>query len=187
MQKRVIALVGMTGAGKSMVADYLTGRGLPLITFGAIILAEVRNRGLEINPDNERMVRHDLREIHGMDACAKLALPEISQQLEQHPLVVIDGLYSYSEYLTLRQTLAEALLVVHIFAPRSLRYARLAERGFRPLSEAQAAQRDHDEITKIEKGGPIAIADAIIVNDATEEATQGQVANLLEPLLSKPS
>ena len=57
-----------------------------------------------------------------------------------------------------------------IWAPPVERYRRLANRKIRPLSEAEAMSRDIAEIENLHKGGPIALADYLIVNDADEKS-----------------
>jgi len=100
-----------------------------------------------------------------MNACALFALPDIREQLAKHRRVVIDGLYSWAEYKTLRDEFGNDLVVLAVCAPRAVRYARLATRSSRPLTPGQAFARDVHEIEAIEKGGPIAIADFTLVND----------------------
>ena len=56
-----------------------------------------------------------------------------------------------------------------IIAPRGLRHQRLAQRPERPLTPAEALDRDYAEIENVEKGGPIAIADHYIMNTGSLE------------------
>ena len=54
-------------------------------------------KNFEITPENEKMMRNKLRQELGMGAFAKVLLPEI-KELAQKGNVVLDGLYSWSEY-----------------------------------------------------------------------------------------
>ena len=56
-----------------------------------------------------------------------------------------------------------------------MRYERLARRRERPLTREEAVARDWAEIERLEKGGPIAIADYTFNND-------GAVADLIRML-----
>lgn len=176
-----LALVGMPGSGKSVVTAYLESRGLQRIYFGDLVLKEVAARSLRLTPENERLVRENLRNLHGMAAMAILSLPIIQATLQYTP-VVIDGLYSFSEYKFLRNALNE-LVVIAITSTRQLRYERLAQRPFRPLTPSEAEARDIAEIEYIEKGGPIAIADYTIVNNGTSDALLAEIATLLPSIL----
>jgi dephospho-CoA kinase len=175
MQGRVLALVGMAGSGKTVCAQHLQQRGFAQFRFGSLVVEEVVRRGQPIHPENERIVREELRARHGMDAMAQLALPRLRAMLAERPSIVIDGLYSFSEYKTLQRELSGQLILVAIVADRALRYARLAQRSERPLTAAQALERDYQEIEHIEKGGPIAIADYTLLNN-------GSVSELFEAL-----
>lgn len=177
-----LALVGMAGAGKTLCAKHLEARGFFQFRFGSIVVNEVQERGLAVNATNERTVREEFRKNEGMDAIAKRALPHLQNALNDHDSIIIDGLYSFSEYKTLLQTLGSDMVVVAIFAPRHLRYQRLAERPVRPLTAEEAQQRDWHEIERIEKGGPIAIADYTLINDGTAQALLAQLDALLDQL-----
>ena len=176
---RTLALVGMPGSGKTLCAKHLEEQGFFQFRFGSIIVDEVIRRGWDVNPENERIVREEFRAKEGMDAIAKRALPLLKDALEKHKCIIIDGLYSFSEYKTLRHELGEDMVVVAIAAARNLRYQRLAHRDIRPLTAAEAQARDWQEIEKIEKGGPIAIADYTLVNDGSSEELLQQLDNLL--------
>jgi dephospho-CoA kinase len=122
-----------------------------------------------VNEANERAVREELRRTHGMGAFALLSLPKIEALRREGKRVLIDGLYSFSEYKILKEKYGGDLLVIAVFTPRALRYRRLAQREERPLTAAEAVSRDFAEIENIEKGGPIALADYTIVNDGAKD------------------
>jgi dephospho-CoA kinase len=162
----VIALVGMAGAGKSEVASIFQKCGFQVIHFGDVTLQELKNLGLEYNEQNERHIRELLRSKYGMAAYAILNLPRIDSALESSDTVV-DGLYSWEEYLLLKKKYSERLKVVAVWAPPGSRYQRLGSRPTRPLSAVEAASRDTAEIEQLNKGGPIAMADFTITNEAS--------------------
>jgi len=181
-----LALVGMPGAGKTLGAQHLQARGFFTLRFGAVVVDEVRRRGLEVNPVNGRDVREQLRARHGMYAMARLSLPKLQAALDDHDCIVIDGLYSFSEYSFLRQHLGAPTMLMAIAAPRHLRSQRLASRSVRPLRPDEAAERDLREINTLEKGGPIAIADYTLLNDASEAHLLDQLDRLLAKLGFQP-
>lgn len=176
----IVALVGMPGAGKSSCVDYLTNKNFPSVYFGGITLKEVKKRGLEINPENEKLVREELREIHGKDAYAKLITEEISTLYSSgHNFVVVDGLYSWSEYKYFKNLYGKNAVIIAIAADRDLRHSRLASRKERPLTEEEVSSREYAEIENIEKGGPIANADYTIVNNENPESLFSQLDQIL--------
>lgn len=183
---RALALVGMPGSGKTLCAEHLQEKGYYQFRFGSIVVNEVDNRGWELTPEHERIVREELRENEGMDVMAKRALPLLQSALDEHPSIVIDGLYSFSEYKTLRKQLGVGMVVVAIFAPRKLRYERLTNRPERPLTPEEAERRDWQEIETIEKGGPIALADYTLINDGDPSELLAKLDALLNELKLHP-
>jgi dephospho-CoA kinase len=124
------------------------------------------------------LVREDLRRIHGDAAYAELLLPRILEYLERG-VTVVDGLYSWAEYKLLRKRTCNPIYLIAVCAERELRYERLAKRNVRPLTRAEAEGRDFAEIEKIQKGGPIAIADFTLLNNGSEEQLQRDVDTLI--------
>lgn len=183
---RAFALVGMPGAGKSLCARHLEERGFFQYRFGGIVVDEVLRRGLPLTPDNERLVREELRANEGMDAIARRALPLLKAALENHSSIVIDGLYSWSEYKLLRRELGASIVVAAIVSARPLRHARLASRQERPLTPEEADKRDWLEIENLEKGGSIAIADYTLVNDGSPDELLAKLDALIDYLGLKP-
>jgi dephospho-CoA kinase len=178
VDRTAIFLVGMCGSGKSMVAGCLREKGWAAMRFGQITIDELEARGLPISPENERTVREEIRAADGMDVYARRFLPRIKTALESGP-TVIDGLYSWSEYKYLREQLGTEMLVVAVLCARPVRYGRVGQRQERPLTAEEAENRDIAEIEKLEKGGPIAMADQILLNNGSLEDLEISVDQLL--------
>jgi dephospho-CoA kinase len=186
VRPRALALVGMPGAGKTLCAKHLEAKSYFQFRFGKIIVDEVSRRGWQVTPENERIVREQLRAYEGIDAVAKRALPHLKAALQTHHSIVIDGLYGFSEYKLLHRELGTEMVVIAIVAPRWLRYSRLASRNERPLTAEQAELRDVQEIETLEKGGPIAIADFTLVNDRQPQDLLNMLDALMEELAFAP-
>lgn len=166
--RHIVAFVGMPGSGKGSCTDYLhQEKGYPLIYFGGIVVDEVKRRGLEVNEKNEKSVREELRAKGGIGVLGKLVAEKIHKAYADEPLVVLDGLYSWSEYKILRNEFGDAITLVAVYTPKQTRYQRLAKRPVRPLTEAEVSSRDIAEIENLEKGGPIAYADFLLTNTET--------------------
>lgn len=167
--KRILAIVGMPGAGKTEAVTYLRdAKKMPYVRFGELTDEGVKTLGLPLTPENERFVREKLRAEFGMAAYAIKLKPKIDALLEGHDTIAVDGLYSWEEYTYLSKKY-QGLVLVHIFAERAIRYERLAHRTVRPFSERECLTRDFTEIEKLNKGGPIAMADYLIHNSGTRE------------------
>ncbi len=176
----IIAIVGMPGSGKTTAASFLKEKDCAVIRFGDITEEILRESGLEINEANERMVREEIRKKHGMDAYAKLNKGKIDSLLQQGRVVAIDGLYSWEEYLFMKDNYTNRFVVLHVYASPRTRYDRLKRRSVRPLSEDEAWQRDKAEIEKLNKAGPIAMADYVIINEDDLESLRRNVEDFYE-------
>ena len=163
---KVVAIVGMTGSGKSEVSRVFQEHGYAIIRFGDVTDIELKKRGLPLTEENERPVREAFRKQHGMAAYAILNLLRIDEALEESN-VVVDGLYSWEEYLHLRKYYGDSFVVIAVYSSPETRYNRLSEREIRPLTAEEARSRDHAEIENINKGGPIAIADYTLINETS--------------------
>src|SRR5476651_580415 len=103
MPNIVLAVVGLAGAGKTETTEYLIKKtGWPKVYFGQAVIDEVAKRGVELNEANERTVREDFRDKHGLAAMAVANLPKI-KELYANSNVIIESLYSWEEYLKVKQ------------------------------------------------------------------------------------
>jgi dephospho-CoA kinase len=179
--RKVVAIVGMAGSGKSEVARVFENAGFARVRLGDITDEEVRRRGLELNEKNERQVREQLRKEHGMAAYAKLSLPKIEELLKSSD-VAVDGVYSWEEYTLLKDRYGEHFAVVAVWASPRTRYGRLSKRPVRPLTSEESAGRDVAEIERTNKGGPIAMADFTITNESSLDALEREARRVVAAL-----
>jgi len=175
---KVVSIVGMTGAGKSVVAKVFEDNGFTRIRFGDVTDEEIGKRGLELNEKNERYIRELLRKQHGMAAYAKLNLPRIDSALK-HSDVVVDGLYSWEEYIFLKTHYGKDFCIVAVWASPRTRYARLTGRSNRCLTLEEATSRDRAEVENLNKGGPIAMADFTIINESSLESLETEAKRII--------
>lgn len=175
----IVAIVGMCGTGKSIASDYLEEKGYRKVYFGGVTMEVLKEKGLEVTPENEKMIRENLRKEHGMGAYAKILLPRIIEYASKCP-TVLDGLYSWDEYKILKDELKENITVIAIVTTKELRYERLAKREVRPLTKEEAEKRDIAEIENLAKGGPIAFADYYISNDGNIDDYKEQLKNIID-------
>lgn len=163
---KIIAIVGMCGAGKSVASEYLENLGYKKVYFGGITYDKLKEAGIERTPESEKKMREGLRKEYGMACYAILSLPKIKEYYKNSN-VVIDDLYSWSEYKTLINEFGNNVVLIGVIADKEIRYSRIAIRPGRSYNRAEAIDRDLSEIENLEKGGPIAYADYFIFNNGT--------------------
>ena len=165
---KIIAVVGMCGSGKSEAVKFFVESGYKRVYFGEVVMNEMKRLGLDVNEANERATRENLRKEFGMGAMAVKSLPIIEEFMKQSN-VVIESLYSWEEFKILKDKFGEAFKLITIYTTKDLRYERLLKRPFRPLTYEESKSRDLSEIEKLDKGGPIAYTDYLIINDGSLE------------------
>lgn len=163
----MIAIVGMAGAGKTEAVRYFVEqKGFSKIYMGSPVLGGLKAQGLPWTQEHEKRYREELRQKHGMAAMAILLTSQISALRQQTDKVLLESLYSWEEYQFLKKRFPELMLVCVVARPIR-RYERLHQRLERPLTTEEARARDIAEIEGTNKGGPIAIADFLVVNEGT--------------------
>ena len=156
----------MCGSGKSEAVKYFEESGYRRVYFGEVVMNEIKSLGLEMNEQNERATRENLRKKYGMGAMAVKCLPVIEELIKQGN-VVIESLYSWEEFKIIKEKFGDSFSLLTIYTTKQLRYERLLKREFRPLSTEESISRDISEIEKLDKGGPIAYTDYMIINDGS--------------------
>lgn len=180
-EKKVYAIIGMAGSGKSEAIDYLQKKfHWPKVYFGDIIFDQMKREGMEMNQDNERMIREKLREQYGMGVCAEKSLSKIERFLEQSEVVLVESLYSWDEYKILKRFFPDNFKLIAIYASPAVRFGRLQNRKVRPLKTFKEFQkRDWTEIEGTDKGGPIAVADYTLINEISLDKMYEKIDKIL--------
>ena len=182
---KIVAVVGMCGSGKSTAIEYLTERGIPKVYFGGIIYKAMEEAGIPRTEDgeSEKKFREEIRQKEGKDFVVLRAIREAKKLIEAgQKHIVLDGLYSWTEYKILRKEWPTEMTVIAIVTPKALRRKRVAERPDRPFDAQAVAERDRAEIENLEKGGPIAIADYYVDNSGTVEEFQEAFGKLMKDI-----
>jgi dephospho-CoA kinase len=187
---KIVCISGMCGAGKSVVSDFFVKNGFQFVRFGQLTLDEVIKRGMEVNEANERIVREELRAKYGMAAYAILNLSKFDE-LIKNGNVIADGLYSWEEYKVLKEHFGQAMIVIAVWAPPELRYERISARKMgiedktlrnRSFTKEEAKSRDFAEIEKLNKGGPISMADFTIINNRDINFLNKQIEEIYDQI-----
>lgn len=176
-KNNLFAIVGMCGSGKSIASDYLVELGYNKVYFGGVTMKKLKEEGLEVNAENEKMMRERLRKDLGMGAFAIVLLPEIKECIEKGN-TVLDGVYSYDEVKILKEEFPE-LKIIAVVCDKKIRYDRLLIREIRPLTNEEAEKRDISEVENIAKAPPIAMADYYILNNYSIEEYKQRIDEII--------
>ena len=179
MGNKIVAVVGMCGSGKSVAVEEFEKRGWTKIYFGEATFIKMQELGLEINEANERKARELLRSTGDKGIYAKIFLPKIQEAIKTNN-VVIESLYSWSEYKIIKESFGDAFEVLCIATDAPLRRQRLTQRNVRAMDIATSTSRDYSEIENVEKGGPIAIADHYILNNGRVSSFKKEIIKYIK-------
>lgn len=190
-KNKIVAVVGMPGSGKTEVTKYIEGKGCKKVYFGQVTFDEIKRRGLETNEANEKSVREDLRRQYGMAAYAILNIPKIRGYYDVGEDVVIESLYSWQEYLKIKQEFGNNFYVIAVSAPPRIRYDRVVGRVesknnvARRFTQQEIESRDKAQIEHLATAGPIAMADFTIINDGTMEELHRKIDSIIQQIFSR--
>lgn len=148
----ILAIVGLTGAGKTTVTEYLATQGLPKISIS-----------------DQDDVQSITQQIHGILSAG------------QHK-IVIDGLENWDMYKALKHEFHGNIKTIAITASRHDRHHRLAHRTEGPINADQVDQLDYSEIETENEGGIIALADHVLENNGNTQELYENVDKLLHEI-----
>lgn len=184
--KKVIAVVGMCGAGKTEVVNYLKEKlACPNVYFGEPTFDRLKKEGMEVNYENEKIIRERIRKELGPGAYAILSMPKVEKALQTSDVCLIESLYSWAEYKIVKEKFGDDFVCIGVWTSPRVRLKRLMARtNERPIKdEKEFAERDYTEIEGTDKGGPIARSDYLLKNETTLDELRKKIDNIIVKIL----
>ena len=162
---RVIAVCGLPASGKGEFAAVLAESGIPVLSMGDMVRAEVKKRNIEEYPEVFGEVAQQLRQQFGDDVLAVRLCSAVDTLLEDHNIVLIEGLRGVAEYDVFFAHWQERFSTVAVTAEVDVRFHRIQMRG-----RAEDGDRDSLKIRDEREIGwgldkLIVQADSVIDND----------------------
>jgi dephospho-CoA kinase len=175
---KVIGVVGLPASGKGEFSKIAAGMGIPVIVMGDMIRRAVSVAGLEPNDTNFGAMANWLRAEGGMDAIARLCIPEIEKQ--SAPLILVDGIRGDAEVALFRNHFS-GFILISIDTSFENRLARIAARCRSDDFTSADALRNRDE-REMKWGllNALKSADLHIINEGTLDDFEKAVHLLLE-------
>ncbi|MEM3627953.1 MAG: AAA family ATPase [Candidatus Bathyarchaeia archaeon] len=177
VDKLVVGVAGMPGAGKSVVVDVAKGMGYDVVVMGDVVREEVRRRGLECAPEHLGKVMIELRLQEGNSVIAKRCIPRIMESKREK--VIVDGVRSMAEVEEFKRHFQKFTLIAIKASPET-RFKRLycRKRSDDPKNWEIFSERDERELL-VGLGEAIAKADYTIDNECSLKAVKQQIAEVL--------
>jgi len=142
---KLIGLTGTNGSGKGEAAIFFKKNGYDYLSLSDIIRDELRKENHDVSRDNMIKMGNHLRETHGPDILARLAMKKVRGNS------VIDSIRNPKEVECLRSQ--ENFVLLAILAPASLRYERVKKRGRDESASSlkEFIEKEAEEMSKGEK------------------------------------
>lgn len=181
---KVIGVVGLPASGKGEFSKIASGMGIPVIVMGDMIRKAVKEAELEPNDTNFGATANRLRAEGGMDAIARLCVPEIKKQ--DTPLVLVDGIRGDTE-VTLFRNNFPGFLLISIDSSFDNRLARITARARSDDFTSADALRNRDaRELNWGLGNALKSADIHIENEGTLDEFSKEVHLLVTKMGQNP-
>lgn len=182
-EKLVVGLVGMPGAGKSVVVNVAKAKGYGVVVMGDEVREEAKRRNLEPTPENIGYIMLEMRRLEGEATVAKRCLSKILMKPEEK--VIVDGVRSLKEVEEFRKNFSRFVLVAVHSSPQT-RFRRLfnRQRSDDPKNLEIFRERDMRELG-VGLGNAIAMAEHMIVNEGSLNSMKRKAEKILERIEAK--
>ncbi|MER8665286.1 hypothetical protein NKH34_29765 [Mesorhizobium sp. M1148] len=172
----------MAGAGKTTTLEILErlGEGARIYV-GSFVTAEVARRGMAATPQNERLVREELRAFGGMAVLAQLAFPTINGIISAGRNALVDAIYCVEEYQFYLER-CDRVVRIAVETAKPERERRLAVRALRPLDADALTKRDEFEMSNLGLAGVMAAAEHRIINDGSLDDLERALLRIIDSL-----
>lgn len=180
--KRIIALTGMPGSGKSTAADILRREGLQFVSMGDAVRKEMAGKGIPIDNVSLRNYALEIRKKFGDDYVLDLVKKDIAEKMKSTDVIILDGLRNILEAEELKKEGYEVLLL-GIIADKMLRYERILKRNREsdPHSFRDFEWREQQEL-KFGVSQVIALSDIYIFNNSTMDYFKEGLTDIFKKL-----
>ena len=183
VKKVVVGLVGMPGAGKSVVVAVAEGSGYGVVVMGDVVREEAEKRRLEPSPKNLGKIMLELRQKEGNSVIAKSCIPKIENTKENK--VIVDGIRNPSEVEEFKKHFSKFSLIAIQSSPET-RFKRLyrRQRSDDPKNWKIFHERDTRELS-VGLGEAITMAEYKIVNEGEKAVVKEKVKEILKKVEEK--
>lgn len=183
VDKVVVGLAGMPGAGKSVVVNVAKASGYDIIVMGNAVREEAQKRHLEPSPENLGKIMLELRQKEGNNVIAKRSIPKIENAKETK--IIVDGIRSPTEVEEFKKHFPKFTLIAIQASPET-RFKRLyrRQRSDDPASWEIFQERDRRE-SNVGLEQAVAAAEHTIINEEELNAVKKKIKEVLRKVEEK--
>ena len=126
---RVLAVCGLPGSGKGEFASVMERNGIPILSMGDMVRAEVSRLNIEESPGIFGEIAAQLRAEFGDDVLAKRLCDAVDKLLDTNEIILIEGLRGTAEFDLFNSRWGDNFSTIAITASRETRFERTQTRG----------------------------------------------------------
>ena len=178
-EKKILVIVGMPGAGKSLASQVAKRMKIPVLVSGDVIRNEALRRGLSPSKKNLGQVMLHIRKTDGMGAVARRLVPLIEQSAGM--TLVYEGARSMEEVEELARHYNVSIIAIHASPETRFRRLLKRKRGDRPRTMSDFWERDRREL-KVGVGRIISLADRMVENEESIPTLERRMRRVLKTL-----
>src|SRR3989338_10886211 len=175
----IIGVTGLYAAGKDSVADILQKMNFFHVSFSDLLREELRRQKKKITRDNLIVIGNELREQHGPDVLARMALTKV----KDGDNYVFTSIRNPAEVELLQKR--KEFLFVNVTAQESVRLKRILQRNREEDPKTLAELRKKESIENSvnpnnqQMHKVMAMAKIVVVNDGEIDDLQKKVEKLV--------
>lgn len=175
---KVLALTGMPGSGKTIIADVASRLGIPVFSCGDAVREVALEKGLKPTSEVLGRLMFELRKSEGPTAVIRRVILKMRGSSPLKGPVLVEGIRSLAEVEELEASFKTSVMAVH--SSPMTRYKRLRSRGRSddPKNIEEFRLRDRREL-KVGVGEVIALADIMLINEGSLHAFRAEVEDTL--------
>jgi dephospho-CoA kinase len=179
MNRAIIAITGMPGAGKGLVSKVAKEIGFPIFVLGDVIREEASARALSPTPKNLGRLMLEIREKEGQGVVAKRLLSKMKSKKAK--LVIVEGVRSLKEIEEFEKDHKTIILGVHTSPDERFQRLVRRKRSDDPKKWEEFVERDRREL-KVGIGDVLALSDIMVINESTKEDFKNKIRPILTNL-----
>ncbi|MEM2122698.1 MAG: AAA family ATPase [Candidatus Bathyarchaeia archaeon] len=179
---KAIALTGMPGSGKTLIASLAAEMGILVFSCGDAVREVALERGLKPTSDVLGRLMFELRESEGPTAVVGRVVSKMKKRSPPGGVVLVEGIRSLAEVEELKTSFKVSIMAVH--SSPSTRFKRLKSRGRSddPKDVEEFHLRDRREL-EVGVGEVIALADIMLINEGSLTAFKADIEEKLRSWL----
>lgn len=171
LSRKIIGVSGEIAAGKTTIANYLSGRGFIASRYSMILADLLKEKGILPNRDTLQKLGAEVHRDKGQRWLGK----RVVEKVDDKQFVVIDGIRFLEDISYLREVFGPAYFHIHVEASVEIRSKRMANKGDENLTlqETRKSITEHEILYLKEK------SDLVVQNNSSKKKLYDKIDRII--------